>query len=154
MREAKAAGFSIDLYYVALDNVERNIERVQFRVALGGHDIPEDAIRRRYKGSFDHLPQALALADEAVIVDNSEIKPRIVSSSGEATSSASALSKEIHSTDCYFRRLGSPKSCAAGKEDGGLWQIAFLLRNCLDANEFSLPFGWPMEFIRRRGGTL
>jgi len=78
MREAKAAGFNVDLYYVALDTVERNIERVKFRVALGGHDIPEDAIRRRYKGSLDHLPQALALTNEAVIVDNSEIRPRIV----------------------------------------------------------------------------
>ncbi|TAX63346.1 hypothetical protein ELI00_37530 [Rhizobium ruizarguesonis] len=78
MREAKAAGFNVDLYYVALDSVERNIERVKFRVALGGHDIPEDSIRRRYKGSLGHLPQALALADEAVLVDNSEIQPRIV----------------------------------------------------------------------------
>lgn len=78
MREAKAAGFNVDLYYVALDTVERNIERVKFRIALGGHDIPEDAIRRRYKGSLAHLPQALALADEAVLVDNSEIQPRIV----------------------------------------------------------------------------
>ena len=78
MSEAKAAGFNVDLYYVALDTVERNIERVKFRVALGGHDIPEDAIRRRYKGSLAHLPQALALADEAVLVENSEIRPRIV----------------------------------------------------------------------------
>ncbi|EJC85603.1 hypothetical protein Rleg4DRAFT_7490 [Rhizobium leguminosarum bv. trifolii WSM2297] len=78
MREAKEAGFNVDLYYVALDSVERNIERVKFRVALGGHDIPEDAIRRRYKGSLEHLAQALALADEAVIVDNSQIRPRIV----------------------------------------------------------------------------
>ena len=78
MRDAKAAGYNVDLYYVILDTVERNIERVKFRVALGGHDIPEDAIRRRYNGSLDHLPQALALSDEAVIVDNSAIRPWIV----------------------------------------------------------------------------
>ncbi|WFU07401.1 zeta toxin family protein (plasmid) [Rhizobium sp. CB3171] len=78
MRDAKAAGFKVDLYYVILDTVERSIERVKFRVALGGHDVPEDAIRRRYKGSLRHLPQAIALTDEAVIADNSEIRPRIV----------------------------------------------------------------------------
>ncbi|MFP3547427.1 zeta toxin family protein [Rhizobium sp. SIMBA_035] len=78
MQEAKAAGFSVDLFYVILDNVERNIERVKFRVALGGHDIPEGAIRRRYKKSLAHLRKALDLADEAVIVDNSNTVPEVV----------------------------------------------------------------------------
>lgn len=78
MRDAKAAGYKIDLYYVALDSVERNIERVKFRVALGGHDIPEEAIRRRHKGSLENLSKALALADEAVIVDNSDVAPRVI----------------------------------------------------------------------------
>lgn len=45
MRDAKAAGFYVGLYYVALDSVELNIERVKRRVEKGGHDIPEDDIR-------------------------------------------------------------------------------------------------------------
>jgi predicted ABC-type ATPase len=85
MKDAKAAGYEVDLYYVALDTVERNIERVKFRVALGGHNIPEDAIRRRHKGSLDNLPKALALADEAVIVDNTEKVPRVVFEIGEGS---------------------------------------------------------------------
>lgn len=52
MRDAKSAGFTIGLYYVALDSVERNVERVRQRVMKGGHDIPEENIRRRHEGSF------------------------------------------------------------------------------------------------------
>lgn len=48
MRAAKAAGFKVGLYYVALDSVETNVERVRQRVLKGGHDIPEENIRRRH----------------------------------------------------------------------------------------------------------
>ena len=71
MREAKAAGFKVGLYYSALDSVETDIERVRQRVAKGGHDIPEPDIRRRHKGSFLKLTEALKIADEVVLVDNS-----------------------------------------------------------------------------------
>jgi predicted ABC-type ATPase len=75
MRDAKAAGFTVGLYYTALDSVETNIERVRERVEAGGHDIPEDDIRRRYKGSLDKLTAALKLVDEALLIDNSGIQP-------------------------------------------------------------------------------
>lgn len=39
MRDAKAAGFSVGLYYTALDSVETNIKRVRQRVEAGGHYI-------------------------------------------------------------------------------------------------------------------
>jgi len=35
-----AGGFSVELYYTALDSVERNIERVRQRIEASGHDIP------------------------------------------------------------------------------------------------------------------
>ena len=78
MRDAKAAGFSVGLYYVALDTVERNIGRVRQRVEAGGHDIPEDDIRRRYEGSLDNIAAALSHADEALLLDNSGIQPHEV----------------------------------------------------------------------------
>ena len=78
MHDAKAAGFTVGLYYTALDSVERSIERVRQRVEAGGHDIPEQDIRRRYVGSLAKLAAALALADEALLIDNSGIQPREV----------------------------------------------------------------------------
>ncbi len=98
MRDAKAAGFSVDLYYTALDSVERNIERVEQRVEAGGHDIPEDDIRRRYKGSLDKLTAALKLADEALLIDNSAIQPREVIrvSAGKVTAFDVDDKSELH----------------------------------------------------------
>lgn len=78
MREAKAAGFKVGLYYVALDSVETNVERVRQRVLKGGHDIPETDIRRRHKGSLDKLTEALRIADEVILMDNSGLRPREV----------------------------------------------------------------------------
>ncbi|PDT27519.1 hypothetical protein CO660_22730 [Rhizobium sp. L9] len=78
MREAKAAGFKVGLYYVALDSVETNIERVKRRVEKGGHDIPEADIRRRHKGSLEKLTEALRIADEVILMDNSGLTPREV----------------------------------------------------------------------------
>ncbi|MDX0524813.1 zeta toxin family protein [Sinorhizobium medicae] len=78
MREAKAAGFSVGLYYVALDNVETNIDRVRQRVLKGGHDIPEADIRRRHKGSLEKLTEAMKLADEVILMDNSGLTPHEV----------------------------------------------------------------------------
>ncbi|MDW5317084.1 zeta toxin family protein [Rhizobium sp. PL01] len=98
MRDAKAAGFSVDLYYTALDSVEKNIERVRQRVEAGGHDIPEDDIRRRCKGSLDKLTAALKLADEALLIDNSGIEPQEVIriSAGVVTATDIDDKKELH----------------------------------------------------------
>lgn len=78
LERAKAAGFRVSILYVTLDKPERNVERVRFRVAGGGHDIPPDTIVRRYETSLANLSKALEIVDEAVIIDNSAHKPRWV----------------------------------------------------------------------------
>ncbi|MGY4748342.1 AAA family ATPase [Pannonibacter sp. Q-1] len=108
MSRAKAAGFLVGLYYVALDDVETNIERVRQRVLKGGHDIPETVIRERYKRSLDNLAEALRLADEVLLIDNSAIQPHEVIRicAGEVKASAIDEGKELH-------RLFSAKVCEA-----------------------------------------
>ena len=76
MRQASDRGFQIYLVYVALSHPDLHIERVRLRVALGGHDVPEGDIRRRYARSLAQAPKALQLADEAVVLDNSGVYPR------------------------------------------------------------------------------
>jgi len=51
----QAAGYSVALIYLKLANVEASIARVRRRVEAGGHDIPENTIRRRFKKSLDYL---------------------------------------------------------------------------------------------------
>ena len=86
MRAAKGAGYRTLLIYVALGNPELHIERVRLRVSQGGHDIPDTDIRRRYGRSLLHAPEALRLADEAVVLDNSGPRPvRVVMLKGGQT---------------------------------------------------------------------
>ncbi len=75
MRGAKNAGYRTLLVYVALGDPELHIERVRLRVAQGGHDIPDTDIRRRYARSLFHASEAMGLADEALVLDNSGSQP-------------------------------------------------------------------------------
>ena len=70
MADARRRGFQVVLVYIGTENVEMNLARIKSRVVNGGHDVPEHDVRRRYSRSFEHLPQAIALANAAVLFDN------------------------------------------------------------------------------------
>lgn len=79
MRKARAAGYSVLLIFVALENADWHILRVAQRVKLGGHHIPEDSIRRRYETSIANLAIAADASDHVIVFDNSpESGPRQV----------------------------------------------------------------------------
>jgi predicted ABC-type ATPase len=78
MRRARERAFVVRLVYVCVENPDWNIERVRERVAKGGHDVPDDDVRRRYERSLSNLPEALQLADDAVVYDNSGVEPQRV----------------------------------------------------------------------------
>lgn len=48
MKQAKAEGYKVYLYFVSTENPEINKERVQLRVRNNGHDVPPDKIVSRY----------------------------------------------------------------------------------------------------------
>ncbi len=70
----KALGQEIEvrIWYVGLEGVERHIARVRFRVAQGGHDIPEEKIRERYIQSRINLIRLLPRLTELLVYDNSK----------------------------------------------------------------------------------
>ncbi|HEX7363452.1 MAG TPA: AAA family ATPase [Bryobacteraceae bacterium] len=76
IRSASEAGFFVRLIYLCLDSPERCMQRVQERVSHGGHDIPDEDIRRRYNRSLKSLPEVLHLVHEAVVYDNCGTEPR------------------------------------------------------------------------------
>lgn len=45
-------GYNFHLIYLWLPDVDLAVERVRARVALGGHDVPEETIRRRYRAGL------------------------------------------------------------------------------------------------------
>lgn len=72
LRQCQAQGYKVNLIYVWLNSVELAITRVALRVASGGHNIPEDVIRRRYdRGRRNFLELYSKLADYWQVYDNS-----------------------------------------------------------------------------------
>ena len=69
--QAQAAGFRTYLYFVATDDSAINISRVRNRVALKGHNVPEDKIVTRYQRSLNLLVNAIRYTNRTYIFDNS-----------------------------------------------------------------------------------
>jgi predicted ABC-type ATPase len=59
------------LIYVALNSPRIACRRVEHRVAHGGHDVPGEKIRERWKRSLANLPWFIRKATHAYIFDNS-----------------------------------------------------------------------------------
>ena len=71
LRKAQTKGFRTYLYYVATEDPEINISRVQYRVKCGGHSVPRDKITSRYHRSLDLLLDAINSSNRAYLFDNS-----------------------------------------------------------------------------------
>lgn len=69
--EAKKQGFFIYLTYLALQNVEQNIERVRARALNGGHSAPPPLIREIHAASLSNFTRAVREFDLVVAYDNS-----------------------------------------------------------------------------------
>lgn len=71
LERAHDAGLAVRVWYVGLEGPELHIARVRARVAAGGHDIPEDMIRKRYRKSRENLVRLLPTLAELRFFDNS-----------------------------------------------------------------------------------
>ncbi|MBA4298797.1 Predicted ABC-type ATPase [Algoriphagus alkaliphilus] len=72
MREAKAAGYKVYLYFVSTESPQINKYRVKVRTQKGGHDVPEDKIEQRYYRSLELMFDAAQIAYQAYFFDNSK----------------------------------------------------------------------------------
>lgn len=72
LRQARMAGYRVYVYYVATADAEINVARVAYRASIGGHDVPSDKIRSRYKRSLENLSDAILVSNRAYIFDNSQ----------------------------------------------------------------------------------
>ena len=73
IEKAQQSGYFVTLIYFWLNTVELAVERVGKRVAEGGHNIPEQVIKRRYKGGISNLINLfIPVSDYWMIVDNSK----------------------------------------------------------------------------------
>lgn len=70
---AKSLGYKVELRYVGIDSVELAKQRIAYRVAQGGHDIPAADVERRYIDSLRNLKELWAEFDEVMLYDNTDM---------------------------------------------------------------------------------
>ena len=71
-RKAQALGYYVTVLYLWLESPDMAVERVAARVRSGGHDIPEETIRRRYRMGIQYLFDSyMQTCDKWILADNS-----------------------------------------------------------------------------------
>lgn len=79
IREWRAAGYEVKLYFLSLRNADAAVARVAARVRQGGHDVAEDVVRRRFEvGMRNFLNTYRTLVSNWQWLDNSDTPPRLI----------------------------------------------------------------------------
>jgi predicted ABC-type ATPase len=79
LNELRSKGWRIVLFYLWIPGAEFSRLRVQQRVESGGHNIPDEAITRRYRRTVSNFLTVFApLCGRVFCYDNSSFKPRLV----------------------------------------------------------------------------
>lgn len=68
---ARKNGYRVYLYYIATEDPDINISRVNVRKAQHGHDVSPEVVKKRYYKSLSLLKDAVKNSDRAYIFDNS-----------------------------------------------------------------------------------
>ncbi len=72
LRQAKSAGYEVWVSFVYLESADLAVARVERRVRHGGHLVPDDKVRERYERVPLIALSAVAGADRAFVLDNSD----------------------------------------------------------------------------------
>lgn len=76
IKQFREAGYSVNMIFLALENVVLSLQRVAVRVSQGGHYVPPAHIYENYFGNIKSLDQNLKLIDKLTIIDNSSINAK------------------------------------------------------------------------------
>ena len=72
-------GYWVQLYFLRLPSPDMAVARVRNRVREGGHNVPEDVIRRRFDAGWRNFEQIYReLVDEWVLFDSADSAPALV----------------------------------------------------------------------------
>lgn len=83
---AKAEGFVISLHFLVVPSADVSIRRVAQRVKKGGHHVPEQVIRRRFRRSVENFLRVyLPLADMWEVWDNEPSQMNSIANSEDTT---------------------------------------------------------------------
>ncbi len=76
LKEARAKGYTVTIFYLSILNAKLAKERIKQRVKEGGHSVPAMDIERRFDRSWQNfLNLYTPLAHSWFLFDNSSLKP-------------------------------------------------------------------------------
>lgn len=79
VKSAQNAGYTVTLLYFWLNSPDLAVERVRARVEAGGHNIPEETVRRRYHTGIYYFFNLYApICERWILADNSQIPFRVI----------------------------------------------------------------------------
>ena len=85
VRAAQAEGYYMTVLYFWLNSPDLAVKRVKARVAAGGHNIPEETVRRRYRVGINYFFNDYApICDRWILADNSQVPFKVVAEGGKA----------------------------------------------------------------------
>ena len=68
--QARKQGYYITLYYIGLNTLSESLQRIENRVRKGGHNIPAEDVKRRFRSRYEALNRILPYCDEVTFYDN------------------------------------------------------------------------------------
>jgi predicted ABC-type ATPase len=82
LKHARRRGYYLQLHYLWIATAVEAIDRIRQRVLLGGHDVPDADVKRRFARSLQNLATIyLPIVQEWVIWDNTSHPTRKIASS-------------------------------------------------------------------------
>lgn len=79
IKQWRAEGYHVSLFFLSLPDTETAIARVAERVRQGGHDIPEAVIRRRFAAGLRNFEEIYkAEVDTWALLDNAGETPVLI----------------------------------------------------------------------------
>lgn len=73
IKQAQSVGYEVQILYFWLNSPEMAIQRVRDRVAAGGHNIPDNVVRRRYVMGLQYFFDTYSpICDKWILADNSK----------------------------------------------------------------------------------
>lgn len=64
--------YFVEMHYISVNSPSIANERIKYRVAHGGHGIPEEIVIKRYKETFINLKKVLPLCNLISLYDNTD----------------------------------------------------------------------------------
>ena len=75
----QAHGYQVKLWFLSLPSADLAVSRVAIRVSQGGHNIPEETIRRRFKSGLENFHNHYSkIVDSWAFYDSSGLHPKLI----------------------------------------------------------------------------